>query len=163
MAKFAAPARQAARVMQRLQGRVFPSVGTVRNYEQALTRVAEYARDQRLGGLRALLANPDNSLRPGMFVAAELVLPPEKDRLVVPSTAIQTTAAGDNVVVIRGPEASVGGQAEYVRVTVSRRLGDTAVVSEGLQAGDVIITEGQLKVSPGAQVQVTLLKSATGS
>jgi len=54
MAKFAAPARQAARVMQRLQGRVFPSVGTVRNYEQALTRVAEYARDQRLGGLRAL-------------------------------------------------------------------------------------------------------------
>ena len=119
--------------------------------------------DTRNIAVRALLANPDNSLRPGMFVAAELVLPPEKDRLVVPSTAIQTTAAGDNVVVIRGPEASVGGQAEYVRVTVSRRLGDTAVVSEGLQAGDVIITEGQLKVSPGAQVQVTLLKSATGS
>ncbi|HRW67002.1 MAG TPA: site-specific integrase [Candidatus Competibacter sp.] len=54
MAKFAAPAKQAARVMQHLQGRVFPSVGTVRNYEQALTRVAEYTRAQRLDGLRAL-------------------------------------------------------------------------------------------------------------
>ena len=41
MAKFAAPAQQAARVMQRLQGHTLRSVGTVRNYEQALTRVAE--------------------------------------------------------------------------------------------------------------------------
>lgn len=54
MPKFAAPAKQAARVMQQLQGRTLRSVGTVRNYEQALTRVAEYSRDQRLNGLRSL-------------------------------------------------------------------------------------------------------------
>lgn len=40
--------------MQRLQGTVLPSVGTVRNYEQALTRVAEYTREQHLNGLRSL-------------------------------------------------------------------------------------------------------------
>jgi len=47
MAKFAAPARQAARVLKAVQGTVLRSVGTVRNYEQALTRVAEYVRDTR--------------------------------------------------------------------------------------------------------------------
>jgi integrase len=54
MPKFAAPAKQAARVIQQLQGRTLRSVGTVRNYEQALTRVAEYVRDQRLNSLRSL-------------------------------------------------------------------------------------------------------------
>lgn len=61
MPKFAAPAKQAARVMQRLQGQTLRSVGTVRNYEQALTRVAEYVRDQRLNGLRSL--TPEQAVR----------------------------------------------------------------------------------------------------
>lgn len=61
MAKFAAPAQQAARVMQRLQGHTLRSVGTVRNYEQALTRVAEYTREQHLNGLRSL--TPDQAIR----------------------------------------------------------------------------------------------------
>ena len=54
MPQFAAPAKQALRVMQQLQGHTLRSVGTVRNYEQALTRVAEYTRDQRINGLRSL-------------------------------------------------------------------------------------------------------------
>lgn len=54
MPKFAAPGKQATRVMQHLQGRVLRSVGTVRNYEQALTRVAEYVREERINGLRSL-------------------------------------------------------------------------------------------------------------
>lgn len=48
MAKFASPARQAASVMKALQGDVLRSVGTVRNYEQALTRVAEWMKINRL-------------------------------------------------------------------------------------------------------------------
>ncbi|MYM61904.1 efflux RND transporter periplasmic adaptor subunit [Pseudomaricurvus sp. HS19] len=110
--------------------------------------------------VRALLDNGDSALRPGMFVNAALQLPPETDQLVLPATAIQTTALGDNVLVIRGDEPTHGGQADYVRVTVERRLGNQVVVSGGLNAGDVIITEGQLKVPPGAQVQVAKLHSA---
>ena len=117
--------------------------------------------DTRNIAVRALLPNSDNALRPGMFVNAELELPAEPNRLVVPTTAIQTTAAGDNVLVIRGPDAKTKGQVEYVRVTIGRRLGDRVVVSEGLQAGDVVITEGQLRVPPGAQVQVAQLQAQT--
>ncbi|MAM71868.1 MAG: efflux transporter periplasmic adaptor subunit [Gammaproteobacteria bacterium] len=115
--------------------------------------------DTRNIALRALLPNPDNALRPGMFVNAELVLPSQHDQLVVPTTAIHTTAAGDSVLVIRGPHATTKGQVEYVRVQISRRRGDTVIINKGLQAGDVIVTEGQLKVPPGAQVQVAQLRS----
>lgn len=118
------------------------------------------SQDTRNISVRAVLPNPDNALRPGMFVNAELELPAESNQLVIPTTAIQTTALGDSVLVIRGPEARTQGQAEYVRVTIGRRLGDRVVVSEGLRAGDVIVTEGQLKVPPGAPVKVAQLLPA---
>lgn len=54
MAKFSSPERQAASVMKEVQGSVLSSVGTVRNYEQALTRVAEYVKEERLGHLREM-------------------------------------------------------------------------------------------------------------
>ncbi len=57
MGKFSAPDRQAAAVMKRLQGTVLRSVGTVRSYEQALTRLAEHAQAERIeGGLRGMSA-----------------------------------------------------------------------------------------------------------
>jgi len=61
MGKFANPAKQAASVMKSVQGKALASVGTVRNYEQALTRVAEYTKEQRIdGGLRGL--TPEQAL-----------------------------------------------------------------------------------------------------
>ena len=55
MAKFASPTKQAGSVMRALQGDTLRAVGTVRNYEQSLTRVAEWARSERLsGGLLSL-------------------------------------------------------------------------------------------------------------
>ena len=55
MATFRSPATQAASVMKSVQGTEIRSVGTVRNYEQALTRVAEWTQQQRLdGGLRGM-------------------------------------------------------------------------------------------------------------
>lgn len=55
MGKFASPTKQAGSVMKSLQGTVLRSVGTVRNYEQALTRAAEWAQKERIdGGLRGL-------------------------------------------------------------------------------------------------------------
>ena len=55
MATFRSPASQAGHVMKALQGSILPSVGTVRNYEQALTRVAEWTQRERInGGLQAM-------------------------------------------------------------------------------------------------------------
>ena len=54
MAKFAAPVRQAASVMKALQGDTLRSIGTVRNYEQSLTRVSEFLQQNKIGDLRSL-------------------------------------------------------------------------------------------------------------
>lgn len=55
MAVFRSPAKQAASVMRELQGSHLKSVGTVRNYEQCLTRVTEWTQTHKLSdGLRSL-------------------------------------------------------------------------------------------------------------
>lgn len=110
--------------------------------------------DTRNVSVQAILPNGDGALRPGMYVTAALALPPEHGALVVPATAIQTSASGDSVTVIRGPDARRKGRAEAIPVTTGRRVGDRVIVTRGLKAGDVVVTEGQLRVQPGADVVV---------
>ncbi|WP_367349880.1 efflux RND transporter periplasmic adaptor subunit [Sphingobium yanoikuyae] len=110
--------------------------------------------DTRNVTVQALLGNGDRALRPGMYVTAALELPVQQGALLVPATAIQTSAQGDSVIVIRGSNARVGGKAEIVPVQTGRRVGNDVVVTRGLNAGDVIVTEGQLRVQPGAEVKV---------
>ena len=52
MGRFRSAAKQSAFVMKQLQGGIIKSVGTVRNYEQALTRVVEWMQSERIGELR---------------------------------------------------------------------------------------------------------------
>lgn len=122
-------------------------------------RVSE---DSRNIWVQGLLANRDRALRPGMYVNAALSLPPLSGALVVPATAIVTSAQGDSVVVIRGKDARKQGKAEMVSVTTGRRFGDSVVVATGLKPGDVVVTEGQLRVQPGATLRVSRLLPATG-
>lgn len=110
--------------------------------------------DTRNVTVQALLPNPDHALRPGMYVTAALELPVQRGALLVPATAIQTSAQGDSVIVIRGSNARVGGKAEIVPVQTGRRIGNDVVVTSGIKVGDVIVTEGQLRVQPGAEVKV---------
>lgn len=110
--------------------------------------------DTRNVTVQALLGNGDRALRPGMYVTAALELPVQQGALLVPATAIQTSAQGDSIIVIRGSNARLGGKAEIVPVQTGRRVGNDVVVTSGLRAGDVIVTEGQLRVQPGAEVKV---------
>ena len=62
MAKFAKAAKQAASVIKQVQGKTLSSVGTARNYEQALKQVAEFAKTEQIdGGLRGL--TPDSAIK----------------------------------------------------------------------------------------------------
>lgn len=106
--------------------------------------------DTRNVSVQALMPNPGAVLRPGMYVTARLALPPEANALVAPTTAIQTSASGDSVIVVRN------GKAVPVPVQAGRRIGDRVVIASGLQPGDVVVTDGQLRVQPGAPVKVTL-------
>lgn len=117
-------------------------------------RVSE---DTRNVAVQALISNADHALRPGMYVTASLSLPPEPDALLVPATALLTTADGDSVIVVRGGNPAAGGKAEIVAVQLGRRIGAAVVVTRGLKPGDVVVTEGQLRVQPGADLKVASL------
>src|SRR3989338_4187248 len=115
--------------------------------------------------VRAMLINPDNKLLPGMFANLEVLLPGEQNLIVVPETAITYTLYGNSVYVIgekKGEDGQVvkddKGQAELV---VERRFVETGerregqvVILKGLQAGEQVVSAGQLKLDNGAHVSI---------
>ena len=97
--------------------------------------------------LRARFANRDNALWPGQFVNTSLKLYDQKDAIVVPAAAIQTGPDGQYVFVIR-PDMT----AEIRKVAIDRTDGDNAIIASGLQADEMVVTRGQLRLGPGAKV-----------
>lgn len=105
--------------------------------------------------VQAVLPNADGALRPGMYVKVAVALPPEPDRLVVPATAIMTSAMGDSVVVVRDIDAQKVGTATVATVTAGRRVGDDVIIDAGLRAGDTVVTTGQIRIMPGQKVRLS--------
>jgi multidrug efflux system membrane fusion protein len=114
----------------------------------------QVGRDTRNVTVQATLEIEGRVLRPGMYVTAAVVLPSEPDALLLPASALMTSASGDAVAVVRELSADQLGKIEIVPVTAGRRLGDRVLVTRGLQAGDVVVTEGQVRLRPGAVVRV---------
>lgn len=100
--------------------------------------------------LKAEFPNDDRGLWPGQFVQAEMVLSEQQNALVVPSTAIQVGQSGSYVFVV-----GADGTAQVRPVVVDRSLGDETVLSSGLDGGETVITDGQIRVVPGAKVSVS--------
>jgi multidrug efflux system membrane fusion protein len=99
--------------------------------------------------LKAEFANADGALWPGQFLNVELVLTVQPDALTVPAAAVVAGQQGQFVYVI-GPDEKV----QQRPVEVDRTVEGVSVVRSGLAAGDVVITDGQLRLVPGAAVQV---------
>jgi len=99
--------------------------------------------------LRAQFPNRDLALWPGQFVNVSVRLYDQNDALVVPSLAVQTGPQGEFVFVIK-PD----GTAEVRKVRVARIAGDLTVIAAGLHAGEKVVTQGQLRLTPGAKVVV---------
>jgi multidrug efflux system membrane fusion protein len=118
--------------------------------------------DTRNVTIQATLDNPGGLLRSGMYVTVRLILPTRPDSILVPATAVQPSAQGDTAIAIRGDQPQVRGTAQPVSVVTGRRIGNGIIVEEGLRAGDVIVAEGQLRLQPGASVEVTQLMQAGG-
>ncbi len=160
---FTVPQQELAKLQPGREVRVTSDAWPGRSFTARVTtiepRVDEASRNI---WVQATMANPDRTLRPGMYVTAALSLDPIANALVVPVTAIMTSAQGDSVMAIRGPNARREGKAEPVAVKTGRRFGDSVVVTSGLKPGDVVVAEGQLRVQPGASVRVERLVPASG-
>jgi membrane fusion protein (multidrug efflux system) len=98
--------------------------------------------------IRAIVANPDTSLRPGMFARVRLITRDEKEALVIPEQAI--VPQGDEQYVFR----VVDGKVARVKVEIGQRRDGKVEITKGLGAGDVVVTAGQLKLRDGMPVTI---------
>jgi multidrug efflux system membrane fusion protein len=98
--------------------------------------------------LKATFPNGDRRLWPGEFVQVRLRLAVEPQALVVPISAIQNGPSGQYVYVVEN------GVVAMRPVTIARTEGGQVVVGEGLRAGEEVVTDGQLRLTPGARISV---------
>lgn len=97
--------------------------------------------------LKATFANTGHQLWPGAFLRVELGLTTNPSALVVPAVAVQTSQDGQYVYVVK-PDRTV----EMRPVTVDRQQGDEVVIASGVRAGETVVTDGHLRLTPGARV-----------
>ncbi|HEY3488064.1 MAG TPA: efflux RND transporter periplasmic adaptor subunit [Gammaproteobacteria bacterium] len=108
--------------------------------------------------VQATLANADGRLRPGMFVAIDMILEKSDKVLFIPETAVLHAPFGDSVFVVEeGPAGEDGTrplvvQQQFVRLGV--RQGDFVAATEGLKAGQKIVATGVFKLRPGMAVVI---------
>ncbi|HYF38127.1 MAG TPA: efflux RND transporter periplasmic adaptor subunit [Gemmatimonadales bacterium] len=98
--------------------------------------------------LKGRFPNDDGSLWPGSFVNVRLQLYVDSNALVIPSAAVVNGQQGNFVFVVQADSS-----ATTRAVTVTRTAGDFAVVS-GVQEGDRVVVDGQLRLRQGSKVQI---------
>jgi multidrug efflux system membrane fusion protein len=99
--------------------------------------------------LRALFENSNNALWPGLYVNTVITLAEESNATVIPSQAITAGQQGSLVYVVEA-DGTVAPRA----VVSSRSVGGQAVIDKGLKPGETVVTDGQVRLVPGAKVQI---------
>ena len=97
--------------------------------------------------LRGVTPNPDRALWPSQFVKVRLVLDTLKDAKLVPSSAVQIGQNGPYVFIVK-PDSTL----ELRQVKPGQPQGDLTVITDGVRKGEMVVTSGQLQLSPGMKV-----------
>ncbi|HWV37902.1 MAG TPA: efflux RND transporter periplasmic adaptor subunit [Vulgatibacter sp.] len=99
--------------------------------------------------LKGTFPNEDEALWPGQFVDVTLVVGHIPDAVVVPSAAVQTGQQGLYVFVVDREH-----KADVRPVETGPAFGDRTVIAKGVQAGELVVTDGHLRLQPGIEVEV---------
>src|SRR3954467_15874511 len=120
---------------------VEPRSGTLYFIDQAVQPGAGTVK------LRGVTPNPDRALWPAQFVKVQLILDILKDAKLVPSTAVQIGQNGPYIFVVKS-----NSTLELRQVKPGQGQGDLTVITDGVQTGEMVVTSGQLQLSPGMKV-----------
>lgn len=107
--------------------------------------------------LKGRFANQDAVLWPGEFVSVTLVLDVQQDATVVPAQAVLTGQQGSYVFVV-----TPNGTAQQRGVTVARTVDSLAVIADGLEPGTLVVTDGQLRLTPDVPVEIRASPAGEG-
>jgi len=131
-------------------GSVYPETGRI------FFRDANYSTDTGTFLLRATVANPDQSLRPGQFVSVRVKGSIRPDAVMVPQQAVLQGAQGFFVWIVDGE-----GKAQTRAVEVGDWQGENWFIYKGLSNGDRVITDGIVRLAKGAEVKIVQAKDKT--
>ena len=113
--------------------------------------------DQTTGTIRmkGTFANPSRRLWPGQFVDVVLRLSERPNAVLVPTPAVQTGQQGQFVFVIKSDMT-----AEQRPVKAGQAVEGSTIIEQGVQAGERVVTDGQLRLVPGSRVEIREAASA---
>lgn len=136
-------------VVDAFAGRKFPAKVTAINSQVDMAT--------RNISVQATMENPDEVLRSGMFVRVEVELPADGMQIAVPATAIAYASYGNSVFIVENMKGEdgqeyLGARQQFVKLGPTR--GDLVVVTEGVKAGEEVVSAGVFKLRNGAHVQV---------
>jgi multidrug efflux system membrane fusion protein len=109
------------------------------------------AVDQTTGmiKIKGMFANGDRRLWPGQFVNVVTVLATDPHATVVPSVTVQTGQQGPYVFVVKQDQT-----VEMRPVVVARTSGAETIIESGVQEGETVVTDGQVRLNPGSRVNI---------
>lgn len=124
---------------------------------------AKVNQDTRNVMVRAEVANADYRLLPGMFANVNVLAGQPAELVTVPRTAVVYSLYGDSIYVVKKTEAKAGqgdksagevltAERRFVRVGETRN--DRVAVTEGVKAGEEVVTTGQIKLQPNARIRI---------
>jgi len=99
--------------------------------------------------LKGVFPNAEKRLWPGQFVDVVLTLTETPNAIVVPAQALQESQAGEFVYVVKAD-----GTVESRPVETGQTVAGLTIVKQGLHAGEIVVTDGQLRLIPGAKVKI---------
>jgi multidrug efflux pump subunit AcrA (membrane-fusion protein) len=102
--------------------------------------------NQRALTVEAVVANPDRELKPGLFATARIEQPQRTVAVLVPASAVQTTAGTSRVYIVNGDHV------EERIVTVGQTVDAQVEISNGLKAGERVATTNVAQLTDGAKV-----------
>jgi membrane fusion protein (multidrug efflux system) len=147
-ANFSLPQQELGKLSTGLPVRVTTDGYPGREFAGTLTAInPDLDESTRSITLQATLDNADHALRPGMFARVNVLLPQEKNVLVIPLTAVLSQPFGDTVYVVEpGTNAAEGLVVRSQVVQTGAARGDFITVEAGLKAGDKVVNAGLFRL-----------------
>jgi len=156
---FALPQQHLGKLSHGLEVRVTTDALPSRVFPGKLTAVNSMVDTAtRNVSVQATLENPDHALRPGMFAKAAVVLPEKSPALIIPGSAVSYAPFGDSVFVIeKKKDEKTGKESQMIRqqfVRVGESRGDFVSITQGLKAGEIVVSTGVFKLRNGMTVTI---------
>jgi len=108
--------------------------------------------------IRAALKNADRKLIPGMYATVDIATGSPQNYITLPQTAITFSPYGDTVYIVDSKGADADGKPQLIArqsfVTTGATRGDQVAILKGVNAGDMIVTSGQIKLHNGSTVLI---------